>query len=61
MVKNRGDMMRRKNWFNQLDRDDLAIADGDIQDLEDDELSLAEAAFYEGYMASEMDDSEDYY
>ena len=54
--------MRRKNWYRELEsEDDLTIATSEMEDLEDDELSLTEAAFYEGYLNSESSELEDYY
>ena len=55
--------MRRKNWFNELEKeDDLNIVTSEIEELEDDELSLSEAAFYSGYIESYYEeDVGDYY
>ncbi len=53
--------MKKNNWRNMEQEDDLNIGSAELQELEDDELSLAEAAFYEGYMDSEIEEAEDYY
>ncbi len=51
-----------KKWNIDIENeDDLNIASVELQELEDDELSLAEAAFYEGYLDSESEEAEDYY
>ncbi len=51
-----------RKWRDMEREDDLNIGSAEVQELEDDELSLAEAAFYEGYMDSEFEEEvEDYY
>lgn len=63
-LKNNGVIkVRRRNWYIELEKeDDLNIGKMEMQELEDDELSLSEAAFYKGYLESyEEGELEDYY
>lgn len=55
--------MRRKKWYDEFEKDDdLDIAKLEVQELEDDEISLSEAAFYDGYMDTYYEEEvEDYY
>ncbi|MBI2574553.1 hypothetical protein HYV82_01585 [Candidatus Woesearchaeota archaeon] len=47
-------------WFSELDRDEsgLELRTGEIEELENDELELREAAFMEGYIEAGL---EEYY
>ncbi len=62
VLKNGVVEMRKKEWYAELEKDDLEIAQTELQELDGDELSLAEAAFYSGYIDSYYEeDTEDYY
>ncbi len=39
-------------WQEDIEEDDLGLLSGELEDLEDDEVSLREAAFIEGYAAA---------
>ncbi len=46
-------------WFDDLDQeDDLGLLSKELEDLEDDEVSLREAAFIEGYSRALNTDEE---
>ena len=41
-------------WYDELEEDNLKISDGEIEDLENDEITANEAGFLEGY--NDVDD-----
>ncbi|MBI2134337.1 hypothetical protein HYU11_06700 [Candidatus Woesearchaeota archaeon] len=42
-------------WNKDIEEDDLGLLSNEIEDLEDDEVSLREAAFINGYNESDQD------
>ncbi len=40
-------------WYKDVEEDDLGLLSNEIEDLEDDEVSLREAAFINGYNESD--------
>ncbi len=40
-------------WYKDVEEDDLGLLSTEIEDLEDDEVSLREAAFINGYNESD--------
>lgn len=42
-------MEKKKVWYMDLEDDSLEIMASEIEDLENDELSIGEAGFMEGY------------
>lgn len=41
--------MRKKSWYADLGGDSLEVLASEVEDLENDELSIGEAGFISGY------------
>jgi len=51
-------MKKEKMWYVDIGDDSLEILDSEVEDLDNDEISLEEAGFMAGYDKTEVDDFE---
>ena len=47
--------MRRKSWYADVGEDSLEVLASEVENLENDELSIGEAAFISGYDEEESE------
>ena len=45
--------MKKRVWYIELGNDSLEVSDAEIEELENDELSIPEAGFLSGYEEDE--------
>ena len=52
--------MGRKNWYVAVGEDSLEVLASEVEDLENDELSIGEAGFISGYQDEEESEYEEF-
>lgn len=49
--------VRKKSWYTDIGEDSLEVLSSEIEDLENDELSIGEAGFISGYEEEEYEET----